>query len=47
MFDKRLRIFIEVLREVDFALQNVLVDSHWVIIVERVNTSIHLINQDP
>ena len=47
MLDKRLGVLVETLRELDLASQNVLVDSHRVIVVEGVDTSVHLVDKNP
>ena len=36
----------EVARELDLALQDLLVDGHRVVVIERVNASDHLVSQD-
>ena len=42
----RCNLLVEVARELDLALQNLLIDGHGVIIIEWVDASDHLVGQD-
>ena len=46
VLDERLGIFIEPFRKDDLALQNLLVDGHWIVVVERIDTCDHLVQQN-
>lgn len=39
-------VLVEARRELDLAPQDVLVDSHWVVVVEGVDTGVHLIDEN-
>lgn len=46
MLHETLRIPWEIFRELDLALENILVDGHWVVIREWINADKHLVDQD-
>ena len=46
MLDQRLRIAVKVLREVQLALENVLVNDQGIIVGEGIDSSNHLIDED-
>lgn len=46
MFDQRFGVFIESAGEGDFTSEDVFVDSHWVLVVERVDSCVHLVNEN-
>lgn len=39
-------LLIKISWELDFTFEDLLIDSHWVIVIEWVNASVHLISQD-
>ena len=39
-------ILVKILRELNFALQNLLINCHWVIVVKGINSSYHFVGQD-
>lgn len=43
MLDERLGIFVETLGEDDLAFQDLLVDGHWVVVVERIDARDHFV----
>ena len=45
MFHKRFRVGIKIFWEFDLAFQNVLVNLHWVVSVERIDSSDHFVGQ--
>lgn len=46
MFDDTLGVLVEISRELDFALQDLLVNRHGVVVVEGIDTSNHFISQN-
>ena len=46
MFYQTLGIFIEISRELDLALKDLLINGHGVIIIERVNSCNHFVSQN-
>ena len=46
MLDKRLGVLVKSLGEQNFSLEDLLIDGHWVLVIEGVNSGDHLIEKD-
>lgn len=45
MLHQRLRVLIEVRSKRNLSFQDISVDSHWILVVERVDSSVHLVDE--
>ena len=45
MLDKGFGVLVESAGERDFTSENVFVDSHWVFVVEGIDSSVHFVNE--
>ena len=46
VLDKTLSILLEIPRELNFTLQNLLINGHWIIVIKRVNSSYHFVSEN-